>query len=282
MSTQVDPAITQATSTTSGAPTDWRATLPEELRGEKSFEKFKSVPEVAKSYLELQKSMGNAIRIPKADAKPEEWDTYYSKIGRPESPDKYELKHPEADKGGKYDEALEKEVRAHAHANGLTTVQAQKELDWINGRSTQQLSAFRTSLEEGVANLKKEWGADFDKKIGPAAASIKEFGGDDFVKVLDESGLGNHPMLIKYAVGTSAEIAGLRAKIAQLTGEDRMIIGDAGSGTDNRQAIQLKIDAIQRDPKHPFNDSKATTAAREAAIAEMSGLWKQLYPPAQE
>jgi len=98
---------------------DWRTSLPEELRTEKSLEKYKSVPEVAKAYVEASKLMGNAVHMPKADATQEEFDKFYARLGRPESPDKYELKRPENPAGGQWDEGLEKEFRTAAHASGL-------------------------------------------------------------------------------------------------------------------------------------------------------------------
>lgn len=246
---------------------DWRASLPEDLRSEKSFEKFKGIPDLAKSYTELEKSMGNAVRMPKAESKPEEWDAFYSKLGRPESPDKYELKRPENPAGGQWDEGLEKEFRTAAHASGLQPRQAQGLLDWFNKTQTERLTAYTKGMEEGVGKLKTEWGAKFDEKLGMAARAVKELGGDELKTMLEDTGLGNHPVLVK-----------LFAKIGESMMEDTIIAGDTHMEDSSKEAIQLKIDAIRRDPKHPFNDSKASPAAREAALKEMSGMYKQLYP----
>lgn len=246
---------------------DWRTSLPEELRGEKSLEKYKSVPEVAKAYVEASKLMGNAVHMPKPDAPQEEFDKFYARLGRPESPDKYELKRPENPAGGQWDEGLEKEFRTAAHQSGLQPRQAQGLLDWFNKTQTERLTAYTKGMEEGVGKLKTEWGAKFDEKVGMAARAVKELGGDELKTMLEDTGLGNHPVLVK-----------LFAKIGESMMEDVIISGDGHMEDTSKEALQLKIDAIRRDPKHPFNDSKASPAAREAALKEMSGMYKQLYP----
>src|SRR6266550_5917625 len=246
---------------------DWRASLPEELRGEESLKSFKDLPSLAKSFVETKRMVGNAVHMPKADAPQEEFDKFYARLGRPESPDKYELKRPENPAGGQWDEGLEKEFRTAAHASGLQPRQAQGLLDWFNKTQTERLSAYTKGMEEGVGKLKTEWGTKFDEKVGMAARAVKELGGDELKTMLEETGLGNHPVLVK-----------LFAKIGESMMVDTIIAGDTDMEDSSKEAIQLKIDAIRRDPKSPYNDVKASPAAREIAIKEMDKLYKQLYP----
>src|SRR3990172_11892156 len=83
------------------APTDWRAALPADLQADKSLEQFKGKdwaevgPTLAKGYVETKKMVGGSLKVPKEDATPEEQAAFYTALGRPETPDKYETKVPE-------------------------------------------------------------------------------------------------------------------------------------------------------------------------------------------
>ena len=70
-----------------GAEKPWYADFPEDIR--KGVEKFTGGPQdLAKSYVELQRKLGV---WPGDDASEEEKQAYFAKIGRPDSPDAYEL-----------------------------------------------------------------------------------------------------------------------------------------------------------------------------------------------
>lgn len=246
-----------------GAPQDWRTSLPEDIRGEESIKNFKDVADLTKGFIETKKLVGNATKIPKADAKPEEWDTFYSKLGRPESPDKYDFKLPE---GITADEALMKEFRTAAHASGLQPRQAQGLLDWFNKNQGERMASYTKTMEEGVGKLKGEWGGKFDEKLSVASRAVKELGGDELISLLEETGLGNHPTLVKFF-----------AKLGESTMEDKIIVGDTSSGDQqSKDAILMKIAEIQNDPKHPVNDIRAPYDERQAAIRQLSELYKQL------
>lgn len=259
------------------AQPDWRAGLPEELRSEKSLESFKDIPSLAKSFVETKKSMGNAIRIPKADAKPEEWDAYYTKTGRPESPDKYEFTRPQLAEGAKYDEDLEKEFRTMAHKAGLQPRQAQVVLDSYNEFSAKRMQAIAPQWAESEAKLKTEWGAKYDKNMAIALEAVKENGGDGYREFLDNSGVGNHPEQIKFVAAMGQKIAELKAKLAQFTSEDQMILGESHQAEDTKESLKLKIDEMERDPKHALNDKTASVDARDAAKKKWTDLYRQLY-----
>jgi len=65
--------------------------LPEEFEGRDGvLEKFKDVPSLAKSYKELQKSLGSSVRVPAPEASNEERSAFFQRLGTPESADEYE------------------------------------------------------------------------------------------------------------------------------------------------------------------------------------------------
>lgn len=263
MSSAATTLTAQPDAAAAAATQDWRTTLPEDIRGEESIKNFKDVADLTKGFIETKKLVGNATKIPKADAKPEEWDTFYSKLGRPESPDKYDFKMPD---GTKVDEALIKEFRTAAHTSGLQPRQAQGLLDWFNKTQGDRMTAYSKTMEDGVGKLKTEWGGKFDEKLSVASRAVKEMGGDELISLLEETGLGNHPTLVKFF-----------AKLGESTMESQLIVGDGGSnGQETKDEILRKIEEIEKDTKHPYNDSRAPHAVRLAAMRQVSELYKQL------
>lgn len=107
----------------------------------------------------------DALIAPKADAKPEEWDAFYTKLGRPESPDKYDLKIPE---GTPVDENLLKVGKGIFHKLGATPARAQEAFnEWQNfvvESNKAQLEAENTQNGTELAALEKTWGGALEEK----------------------------------------------------------------------------------------------------------------------
>ena len=109
------------------APADWRASLPEDVRADPSLADIKDVGSMAKSYISGQKLIGkNRIALPDEKATDEEWSSFHSSVGRPESAKDYKFgDKPTLPEGLKYDEAFENNFRDTSYKAGLTSKQAQ-------------------------------------------------------------------------------------------------------------------------------------------------------------
>src|SRR5439155_23792244 len=115
---------------------------------------IKDVGSLAKSYVEGQKMIGGSLRLPKPDAKPEDvdraWGDIYTKLGRPESAEKYEFKI--AKEMEKFlPEADVKAFKSAAFKAGLSTKQAQAVLDHYSGvlgANLAQMQDIRKTTEE--------------------------------------------------------------------------------------------------------------------------------------
>jgi len=78
---------------------EWLAQLPDEaLRLEPSLAQIngkdwsEAGPALAKGYVEAQKLIGqNRLPTPQKDWDDKKWDEFYSKVGRPEKPDGYQV-----------------------------------------------------------------------------------------------------------------------------------------------------------------------------------------------
>jgi len=126
-------------------------------------------------------------------------------------PENYEFTLPE---GVTIDDSTMGDLKSLSKELGLSQEQAQKIADLgvqQNERwAQQQLEYAMQAREEWATQVKadKELGGPaFDESIASASRAIKEFGSPELVNLLNETGLGNHPEVIRafYKVGKMIE-----------------------------------------------------------------------------
>lgn len=133
----------------------------------------------------------------KEDVKPGE-----KKEEEPKDEPKFDLKVP---KGAVLPADHMKKVEAYAKEKGLTPEQAQSVLERDNTlMSDYQKDAIaqltnKVNVEwPNAAKADKELGGEnFEKNVEIAKRAIDKFGSPDFKKTLNETGLGNHPELLR-------------------------------------------------------------------------------------
>ena len=184
-----------------GASDDWKASLPAELKDAESLKTVKSVSDLAKGYVHAQRAIGNNVAVPNKDSKPEEWAAFFAKAGRPESAEKYDFGKIENEDKVPITAELKQGFLKSAHEYGLSNRQAAQLYSWFVGTTSKgladQQAASTQAAEAGVRSLKTEWGAAYDQNLDLAKSALKEFGGDDAVKLMNETGLGDDPRIIR-------------------------------------------------------------------------------------
>ncbi len=254
-------------------PQDWR---PEEFRTEKSLESYKPgdgeqlvpVPKsLIKSHVEAQKMIGGSVRIPKEDAKPEEWNAFYSKLGRPEKPEDYSLKvPPDLSEGLSINQEMLTGFMKTAHEAGLNKVQAERFFNWYNTFQMNSAQTTQAEMEKGIVKLQQEWGENnFEGRLELARRAVREQGGDELVKLLDSTGLGNQPSMIKFA-----------EKIGKLMVRHGLIVGDGAGGAMSEGGMKAKIAAIRADKEDPYNIPDHPK--HQLRVDEVMGMYESLYP----
>ena len=196
--------------------TDWKASLSEAIRSDKSLENIKDIEGLAKSYVHAQKMVGaDKIPVPNKYATDKDWDAVYEKLGRPKSADGYKFDLPQ-DK--KVDEASLKEFSTQAHKLGLLPGQAQGMVKFYNEMTAKSLqdadSKALAAREASEKALKQEFGQAYDQKVTQAATLAKSVGATDILNRNLEDGtkLGDHPDMIK-----------VFAQLASKMGEDSIV-----------------------------------------------------------
>lgn len=156
---------------------EWYAGISDEgLRGYVQTKGFKDVPALADAYRNLEKLQGvPQDRLLKLPDKPDapEWDGVYSRLGRPEKPEGYELKFDG-------DPAFATRMAAAMHKAGVPKSAAGalnaewnayvSELIEADTREKQQKDATE------MAALRGEWGNDYAKHEELARRAGREFG----------------------------------------------------------------------------------------------------------
>ncbi len=224
----------------------WMSQLQGDLQNNAFFTRFESVSDVGKFALEsegkLQEAEGklkDAVFIPGADAKPEEWNPIYQKLGKPEKVEDYPVQRPEGwPEGIPYDAEGEKWFRGIALKNNLTKAQAQGLYsDYMNFyiEGSKSLRAAQDKAKnDALESLKKEWGAEWQSNLTLMNRALEAYGSPEFKKHLDETGLGNHPEMIKIFV-----------KIGKAMAEDKFSGGGTGGGDKDKRPGVLSYPSMQ-------------------------------------
>jgi len=170
------------------------------LKGDKSLFKFKDPEALAKAYIEIEKSKGGAVAIPKADASAEEWDKFFARTGRPKVASDYAVTG-DLGEGKEISEELFGSVKTFFHSIGLSKTQGEKALEWVKKESLELAESVRKqqeiTKEAGIASLKEKWGDSYVANMKMAGIAINDAGGKDLTAVWDGYGAANDPFVIE-------------------------------------------------------------------------------------
>jgi hypothetical protein len=184
---------------------DFTKDLPDALKKSKSLSKFADKASLAKSYVELERTLGNSVRIPDEKAGKDEWGKFFQRIGRPETPDEYDITK------GSLDDAALKALKDKAFARGLTKKQAKEfiedEIALREETDKKRREAYTSDLVEAEKKLRAELGASFDTKMkGAQTAFERLFTDADLRTRFKESGIVNDPRFIRALIDFSKEL----------------------------------------------------------------------------
>ena len=131
--------------------------------------------------------------------------------GKPVVPEKYEFKAPE---GVTLDSKAVEGFTPIAKELGLTQEQAQKLVDFYGGQlgglAQAQAAAKQAEVDKWASDAKADpeiGGANFDANVSTAMKAIARFGSPALKEMLVESGLGNHPELVRFCMKVGASIS---------------------------------------------------------------------------
>lgn len=245
----------------------WRDELPDDLQGIKTLEKFKDVSGLAKSYVETERYFEGAVRIPDEKATTEEWERYYTKLGRPEQADGYEFEKAELPDGMSYNEDFEKAFLDKAHTAGLNNKQVGDLYEWWNSTSKEahvhsQVESENT-IQRAEIELRADWGRQYDEKLAGVQRLVDKYADGADKQYLEDSGIGNNPSMAKFL-----------DRLAKDFGEGRHLGDPKINAFSDPESAQLAKDAFYNDTKgEDYQAYFDETHPRHNQVVKMIDRW---------
>lgn len=208
------------------------------------------------------------VPVPKTDA---DWENWYNAAGRPKDAGEYKFETPkDLPEGFSYDDKLEAAFKEAAHKSGLNPKQAAGLRDWwvqtMSGAHVEGMKEMQTQRANGEAALKREYGQGYDALVETAKAAMGEFMDKDFVTFLEQSGMGNHPEMVR----TFGKIGKL------MIGEGKIKTPDAQGGALSNADLDGQIANFRRDHATALGDR--THPENKLRTDELTKLYQKRYP----
>jgi hypothetical protein len=254
-------------------PSDWKSSLPEDLRGNASLQNINDIQSLAKSYVHAQSLVGaDKIVIPKDNASPEEWNTFWKKVGRPDDAKAYNLGKPENFPEQVFDPKMLEHMQGIFHETGLSSRQAEtlynKYMAYIAGEYETSQKETSLQTEQGLEKLKADFGSEYNVKLAAAQKTLQKFGSPELVEYLDKTGLGNSPELIKLFSNIGLSISESTAH----DGESR------GYNPVSSQQAMAEIDTLRQDSDFIRLISNKNGTGHREAVKRWQNLHALAYP----
>lgn len=275
-----DPAPQPTESNTSqpAQPTQasWRDGIPDEYRNHPAIAEHKDPASLAKWAINAHSLIGRKGVILPKDNDPNDQARFWNELGRPESPEKYDLGDWAPPEGLAWDGDFQKEMLADMHEAGLTNKQVQFVMNRYATRTASRVEKLQQQIahttESTASSLKQEWGSAFDARINLASRFVQMVAGDRGDEILktklaDGSQLGDHPDIVR-----------MFAKAAETIGEDVLSTDstmrsvaqqtpDVAQSEINQLYADKDFMAVYNDRSHPSHQEFHERMNRLYAIA---------------
>lgn len=261
--TIAQPAVNVAQPATPAAPAiPWLADADPDTVGFVQNKVWQSPADAVKGYIGLEKLLGadragRTFTIPKDEADADGWAQVWSKLGRPDNADGYELPVPQGQSPD-----FSKQAAAWFHEAGVPKGQATKLAakwnEYVQGQSQAQVQAEQDALAREHEQLKQDWGT------GDAAAMQREIARRAAVKLgMDETAIE----ALEKVQGYSKTMKAL-AKMGELLGEHK------AEGLSEGTSFGITPEAAKSRKSQLMADPQWRAKAMNPASAEWAELQK--------
>lgn len=260
-------------SLTSGSTTpSWRDALnvSDEVKSWQGLSNIKDPSDAISQLYNAQKLIGvDKLAKPQDNWTDKQWGDFYGKLGRPESPDKYEFQLDEKLSASVDKEQLE-EFKTAFHEAGLTPKQAEKIVSTYLQKESARNESYQQEMQkqqQGALNeLLIEWGDHSEANTQMAKMALKKFGDEGITKLLNETGLHAHPTMLRFF----HKLAGSIQESGAIGNSGGMVNSAAGAKMTLSQKMQdaTWVDALV-NPQNPNHDR---------VVQERIALYKMMIP----
>jgi hypothetical protein len=235
--------------------------------------------ETAKAHKEAQAYIGvpkeQLLKLPKADAPPEEWDAVYERLGYSKNADDYKLEGLKHADGTDVDDATKDFIRSQATELKLSPAAAQKLAentikrldDTKSASSADEAAAATKALEQ----LKQSWGPNYE--------AYKVIADRGYEALMKEAGLDQAKMtaaIQKLGEATGkAETMQLLLAVGKKLGEDNFVGGGGPSGNTyyTKETALARLSELKADSSYTARYLAGGTAEKK----EMENLHAIAY-----
>lgn len=243
---------------------DYKSIVPEDIRTDPVFAKYKDLDGVFRGLHGAQKLIGkdpsNLLEVP-APTDAAAMRAAMNRLGASEKAEDYKL---EPVKGAPDwlgpDKPLGGWLAKTAHEAGIP-ISAMNNLyagfvgEMTKAVAAQQAAAVDTA-NQAIAKMKEEWGADFDGTVRRAKLAIDKLGGAPLREALEAADLGVHPAVIQ-----ALAKAGALFEESTDGGDDKGVGSEPLPSEDKAKAIELTQRALSSD--NPVERNRLQAEARK-------------------
>lgn len=216
--TVVEDVDTEAQATDAVAePTDsnWRDTIDDKAT-RKLADRYTSPAEVAKALREANVELSNRVKMPGEDAGDDEMTKFRTAMGVPNAPGGYEIGRPEhmSEEVFNSDE-VQTPVANFAetmHKAGAPKTVVDAAMDWYWTTVVAEKAALdkrdQAAVDSASAQLRKEWGPDYDANLTVSNKFVTEYSGDELLhlELKDGTLLGSDPSFLRFMATAGRKI----------------------------------------------------------------------------
>ena len=233
VSDQSQPVVPKVEEQQTENTVDFKSLIPDEYKEDKALANFQDMNQFVKSYLHANKMVGlDKIPVPNKFATEEDWQEVFKRLGAPETPEDYKYSF----KDDEVDPKQLKTFNETAHRLGLLPKQAEalvKYYNNLNQSHSEQLEAQAiTAQEKTEADLKKEFGPQFNKRLDQAKRLATNTLGEEF--------LNNTVLKDGSRLGDNLEVIKAFSNLAEKLSEDEIVKGE-GSEYQTAKDIEKQI-----------------------------------------
>lgn len=265
------------------APPSWIEGLSDEGRQLVQTKGWGNPSDAVAGYTELEKIVGaDRIALPGENATQEELDKFYTALGRPETPDEYDLDEFSAPEGVPWDAENQQAAMAMFHKAGMTSAQAQACLQFEAQRAVTMQEAINKRCEEAVTTttsaLQKKWGGDFAANMDMANIGMKQVLGSE------DAGLVDVFRTLRTAngefLGDTEGVIEVFQKIGRAFMEPHALagIGSQPGNMGSPAAAKAEIDKLRSDSGFQAALGNRNHPEHQAAVDRKTRLFQAAYP----
>ena len=206
------------TPTENAGPKDWeglnslnvnmdevKKVIPLEFQG--AFKDIKDIRTLFHNHAHLVKMMGTRVNIPDDKSSADDQHKFYTKLGKPDTPDGYELNYGDV----KLSPEIEKSIKTSLHGLNLTKAQADGVFKTFL-KLSQDIDAEAVNSSKALEETQK---AEFERALGPNKNEKL-----DTLKLVSDKLPEFKAIIEKGKLSNSVEVVELATKLAPLVRED--------------------------------------------------------------